>query len=45
MSATVCTDLSDKEPHRRVGVDQVIALGNLGNEMDGPGMGRRGFES
>ena len=29
----VCVDLSDKEPHRQVGVDKVMALGSLGGEM------------
>ena len=29
-SAVVCTDLSDKEPHRQVGVGRVVTSGGLG---------------
>ena len=29
----ICTDLSEKDPHRHVGVDMVIASGSLGSVM------------
>ena len=33
VSATVCTDLSGKEPHRQVGVNRVVTSGSLGGVM------------
>ena len=33
VTVIVCTDLSDKMPHRQVGVDRVVTSGSLGGVM------------
>ena len=32
-SVVVCTDISEKEPHRQVGVDRMMTSGSIGGEM------------